>query len=57
LSVRNKQLTRQAFALEKELDSFRTIPEGRKKNRHFTRSISSLSEKEKILSPENKSYI
>ena len=57
MSVRNKQLTRQAFALEKELDSFRTIPEGRKKNRHFTRSISSLSEKEKILSPENKSYI
>ncbi|KAG4083779.1 hypothetical protein H8356DRAFT_967473 [Neocallimastix lanati (nom. inval.)] len=55
LSVRNKQLTRQALALEKELDAFRAIPGGRKKIGHYARSISSLSEKEGSLSPENKS--
>ncbi|ORX64336.1 hypothetical protein BCR32DRAFT_129752 [Anaeromyces robustus] len=52
LSVRNKQLTRKALDLEKELDAFRAIPTGRKKVGHYTRMLS-LSEKENSLSPEN----
>jgi chromosome segregation ATPase len=59
LSVRNKQLTRQALALEKELDAFRAIPSSMKKVGHYTRMMPSsvLSEKENSLSPENKNYL